>query len=158
MHGRTFRWQNRWLPLGFWLESHSAWVANASRCQEVWSYSHGLDKRGVGVINSKNTGNSRKCYYLPARATISMRARPSWHLMALHFSSFFNLGLKKNQVKSLVFCQTSPPPFGVFTNKKITPTFLFWKWTIDAGNKFYTWSHQQISLFASVILVYICFP
>ena len=46
-----------------------------------------------------------------------------------------------------------PPPGLVFFRiKKMTPNFLFWEWTIDARNKFYTWSHQ----FASVILVYIC--
>ena len=38
----------------------------------------------------------------------------------------------------------------------VTPNFLFWEWTIDARNKFYTWSHLKIFLFASVISVYIC--
>ena len=52
---------------------------------------------------------------------------------------------------------STPPPGLVFLRiKKMTPNFLFWEWTIDARNKFYTWSHQQIFLFASVILVYIC--
>ena len=38
-----------------------------------------------------------------------------------------------------------------FRIKMITTNFLFWKWTIDARNKFYTWSHLKIFLFASVI-------
>ena len=46
--------------------------------------------------------------------------------------------------------------FGVFMNKKKTPIFFFWEWTIDAWNKFYTWSQQKIFLFSSVILVHIC--
>ena len=51
---------------------------------------------------------------------------------------------------------TPPPRFGVFTNKKMTPNFLFWEWAIDARNKFYTWSHQKIFRFDSVILVHFC--
>ena len=62
---------------------------------------------------------------------------------------------RKNLLKSLVFCQTSldpHPPVWCFT----TPNFLFWEWTIDARNKFYTWSHLKIFIFDSVIFVHFC--
>ena len=39
--------------------------------------------------------------------------------------------------------------------KKITPNFLFWKWTIYERSKLYTWPHQQIFLFASVISLHL---
>ena len=40
--------------------------------------------------------------------------------------------------------------------KKKNTIIFFWKWTIDAWNKFYTWSHLNIFIIASVISVYIC--
>ena len=42
------------------------------------------------------------------------------------------------------------PRFGVL---KLTHNFLGGKWTIDALNKCYTWSHLKIFIFASVISV-----
>ena len=51
-------------------------------------------------------------------------------------------GFRKKFRKSMIFCQTSlgPPLFWSFLRK----------WTIDEWNKFYTWSHPKIFIFASV--------
>ena len=39
---------------------------------------------------------------------------------------------------------TPPLPGLVFLRiKKMTHNFLFWEWTIDGRNKFYTWFHQE---------------
>ena len=62
-----------------------------------------------------------------------------------------------------MFCQTSlptnpsPPPGLVFLRIKKWPLIFFsWEWTIDARNKFYTWSHLKIFIFDSVIFVHFC--
>ena len=66
-------------------------------------------------------------------------------------------GCQKNSCEKSGLLPNLPRPPGViFLRIKKTPNFLFWEWTIDERNKFYTWSHQKIFLFASVILVYIC--
>ena len=49
-----------------------------------------------------------------------------------------------------------PPVWCFFTNKKLTHNFFGGKWTIDAWNKCYTWSHLKIFIFATVISVYVC--
>ena len=75
-----------------------------------------------------------------------------------HF--YLGKGSRKNTGKSLVFYQKNLGPphlrFGLFYERKKSTQFFFWKWTIDAWHKFYTWYHLKIFIFASVVSVYIC--
>ena len=68
-------------------------------------------------------------------------------------------GFRRKKAEKIVFLTTpprTPPPFALFSEKKNWPVIFFRKWTIDAWNKFYTWSHPKIFIFASVTSVYIC--
>ena len=73
------------------------------------------------------------------------------------FSLFIREGVPKKPKKLCPFDKPSsdprPPRFALFFREKNWPIIFGGKWTIDAWNKFYTWSHPKIFIFASVISV-----
>ena len=71
---------------------------------------------------------------------------PSWHNYLTYLPDpsgarcFFFTLIVREGFTVWWFAKTPSTLFGVFSNKKMTPNFLFWEWTIDAGNKVYTYT------------------
>ena len=133
-------------------------AAEATSVSEDWSI---LNRSLISSNSNRSVSNKmgQAAMYLSVEGQRQPRVSKKWaqHPLPLQLCGelaiFFLLCSRRCQPSSNHYNAPISVLYQYCTSWPSWPIIFFLKWTIDAWNKFYTWSHPKIFIFASVISV-----